>query len=78
MISKKDTEKILKTIVNGWEEKISIPKTKNIKVFEIEENKNINTLELLGIMISFNNNFKPSARGCNNPKKPTIFGPLRL
>jgi len=35
-------------------------------------------LALLGKTTSFNNNFKPSAKGCNNPKKPTTFGPLRL
>jgi len=53
VISKKDTEKILKTIVNGWEEKISIPKTKNIKVFEIEENKSILVIDsLVAVFIS--------------------------
>ena len=31
----------------------------------------------LGKTVSFTNNFKPSASGCNNPKKPTTFGPLR-
>jgi hypothetical protein len=29
----------------------------------------------VGITDSFNNNFKPSAKGCNKPKKPTAFGP---
>lgn len=53
MISKKDTDKILKTIVNGWEEKISIPKAKNIKVFEIEENKSILVIDsLVAVFIS--------------------------
>ena len=33
---------------------------------------------LYGIIVSFNNNFKPSAMGCKKPKKPTVFGPLRL
>jgi len=31
-----------------------------------------------GMITSFNNNFKPSANACNNPQKPTTFGPLRL
>jgi hypothetical protein len=33
---------------------------------------------LVGIIISLRNNFKPSAIGCKNPKKPAIFGPLLL
>jgi hypothetical protein len=41
-------------------------------------NKKIKTLALLGIIISFKNNFKPSAIGCKKPKNPTIFGPLLL
>ena len=45
---------------------------------KIDENKKIKTLELLGKIISLSNNFSPSAIGCNKPKKPTIFGPLRL
>ena len=53
VISKKDTEKILKTIVNGWDKRISIPKTKNIKVFEIEENKSILVIDsLVAVFIS--------------------------
>jgi malignant T-cell-amplified sequence len=53
VISKKDTEKKLKTIAIGWEEKISIPKTKNIKVFEIEENKSILVIDsLVAVFIS--------------------------
>jgi len=31
----------------------------------------------LGITISLATSFKPSASGCNNPQKPTTFGPLR-
>ena len=30
-----------------------------------------------GIIISFRISFKPSATGCNKPKKPTILGPDR-
>ena len=33
-------------------------------------------LELLGKVVSFTNSFKPSARACNNPIKPTTLGPL--
>jgi len=36
-----------------------------------------NTLSLLLVKISFTNNFKPSANGCNNPNIPTTDGPLR-
>ncbi|HKO64589.1 MAG TPA: PUA domain-containing protein [Candidatus Nitrosocosmicus sp.] len=53
VISKKDTEKILKTIVNGWNNKISIPKTKNIKAFEIEEYKSILVIDsLVAVFVS--------------------------
>jgi hypothetical protein len=31
--------------------------------------------ELLGIIISFKINFKPSAKDCNNPHTPTTLGP---
>lgn len=37
----------------------------------------LKVLELVGITDSFNNNFKPSANGCNKPKKPTELGPYR-
>ena len=36
---------------------------------------NIPIFELLGKTVSFMSNFNPSANGCNNPKKPTTFGP---
>ncbi|WP_148687411.1 PUA domain-containing protein [Candidatus Nitrosocosmicus hydrocola] len=39
-MSKKDTDRILKILEKGWE-KVSIPKVKNVKIFEIEENKSI-------------------------------------
>lgn len=35
-------------------------------------------LALVGNVVSFTNSFKPSARGCSNPIKPTAFGPLLL
>lgn len=35
-------------------------------------------LALLGKTVSFKSNFEPSARGCDNPRNPTTFGPLRL
>ena len=34
-------------------------------------------LALLGEIGSFRINFKPSARGCNNPNDPTTSGPFR-
>jgi hypothetical protein len=30
-----------------------------------------------GETVSFDDDFEPSARGCNEPEKPTTFGPLR-
>jgi PUA domain protein len=39
-MSKKDTDRILKILEKSWE-KVSIPKVKNVKIFEIEENKSI-------------------------------------
>lgn len=38
-------------------------------------NKN---LLLLQVLISFNINFAPSAKGCNSPNTPTTEGPRRL
>lgn len=40
--------------------------------------KNILILELLGNIVSFTNNFSPSANGCSNPRKPITFGPFLL
>jgi len=40
------------------------------------ENINKKLLDLIGIIISFKINFKPSANGCKKPKNPTIFGPV--
>lgn len=39
---------------------------------------NRTVLAFVGNIISFTNSLKPSAIGCNKPKKPTTFGPLRL
>ena len=36
-----------------------------------------NKFALEGKIVSFTNNFKPSAKGCNKPKTPTTLGPLR-
>lgn len=36
---------------------------------------NKNLFALIGTIISFTNNFKPSAKGCNKPQKPTTLGP---
>lgn len=45
---------------------------KNVKIgAKIKEN----VFAFVGITDSFNSNFKPSANGCNRPKKPTLFGP---
>jgi hypothetical protein len=37
---------------------------------------NIILFECVGIIVSFTNNFTPSANGCNNPYQPTTFGPF--
>jgi hypothetical protein len=37
----------------------------------------LNVFEFVGITLSLSSNFKPSANGCNKPKKPTTFGPNR-
>jgi PUA domain protein len=55
VISKKETEKVLGLLNKTWT-KVSIPKVKNIKVFEIENNKSIVVIDsLLGVFI--NNEF---------------------
>lgn len=38
--------------------------------------KKIKILDELGIFVSLFNNFTASAIACNNPKRPTILGPL--
>lgn len=38
---------------------------------------NIAKFALLGKTVSFDNDFGPSAKGCNEPKNPTTLGPLR-
>ena len=43
----------------------------------IGANTNKLVFALTGKISSFVNNFKPSAKGCNNPKNPILFGPLR-
>jgi hypothetical protein len=43
----------------------------------IGANKNNNVLAKLGSNVSFTISLKPSAKGCNNPRKPTTLGPLR-
>ena len=40
--------------------------------------KKIVKLELLGIIVSLTNNFKPSANGCNRPINPMTLGPFLL
>ena len=38
---------------------------------------NKNLFEKFGMISSLKNNFKPSAKGCNKPKGPALFGPRR-
>lgn len=47
-----------------------------IKKITIGDKIKRNLLERLGIKVSFENNFNPSATACNKPKKPTILGPF--
>ena len=52
VISKKETEKILDILHKNWIN-VSIPKIKNIKVFEIENDKSILVIDsVIGISIS--------------------------
>lgn len=61
------------------------PSPKGTTIHPAKDKANVNTganikiiiLELFGKIVSFRNNFKPSAKGCNSPKNPTIFGPWR-
>jgi hypothetical protein len=39
--------------------------------------KNIIAFARVGINNSLKISFAPSAKGCNNPQKPTTFGPFR-
>jgi hypothetical protein len=47
---------------------------KRVKMGEITKAK---VFALVGITVSFINNFKPSAKGCSKPQKPTKVGPCR-
>lgn len=51
--------------------------TKLRKKVKIGANIKLNVLEFVGITDSFRRSFNPSAIGCNNPRKPTEFGPKR-
>jgi hypothetical protein len=55
---------------------ISNHKNRVIKNEKTGDKKNINTLEFDVYNISLPINFKASAKGCNKPNIPTIFGPL--
>jgi hypothetical protein len=55
---------------------ITIQFNKLIAKLNTGANKKINLFAVAGIIASLNNNFTPSARGCNNPKNPTILGPF--
>jgi hypothetical protein len=37
----------------------------------------LKVLEFVGITDSLSKSFKPSAKGCSNPKNPTTLGPIR-
>jgi hypothetical protein len=50
---------------------------KLIKKVNIGAKIKLKVFAFVGITASFSNNFKPSAKGCNKPKKPTAFGPNR-
>ncbi len=52
LVSKKETDKIIKTLNQNWIN-ITIPKIKNIKVFEIEDTKSILIIEsIIAVSIS--------------------------
>jgi len=43
---------------------------------KIGANKKIKEFAFVGSNNCFNNNFKPSAKGCNKPQIPTTSGPF--
>ncbi|VFJ14632.1 PUA domain-containing protein [Candidatus Nitrosocosmicus franklandus] len=57
-MSKKDTERILKGLEKSWA-KVTIPKTKNIKIFEIEENKSILIIDSMVAVLTANESILP-------------------
>jgi hypothetical protein len=50
--------------------------SKLIKSVKMGAKTKLKVFAFVGITVSFNNSFKPSARGCNKPQKPTKFGPV--
>ncbi len=62
----------------------TIPSEIGITLHATKDNENeiigaiikITLSALAGIIVSLVNNLTPSAKGCNNPKKPTTFGPF--
>ena len=69
-------------LLNG--KPLSFPKGITTQVNKLKKKVNIGAKinktisQLLGNIVSFTNNFKPSDNGCNNPKVPTTFGPFLL
>lgn len=57
-MSKKDTERILKILEKKWE-KVSIPKIKNVKIFEIEENKSLLVIDSMVAVLTVNDSILP-------------------
>lgn len=57
-MSKKDTDRILKILEKGWE-KVSIPKVKNVKIFEIEENKSILVIDSMVAVFTTDDSILP-------------------
>lgn len=57
-MSKKDTERILRVLEKSWT-KVTIPKTKNIKIFEIEENKSILIIDSMVAVLTANESILP-------------------
>ena len=51
--------------------------SKLIKNVSMGAKMKLNVFAFVGITASLTKSFKPSAKGCNNPKKPTEFGPKR-
>ena len=63
-------------IFNDFPQGITAPVSndKNITIDGPNTNKNLSALS--GVKSSLKKNFPPSARGCNNPKGPALFGPI--
>ena len=57
---------------------ITDQETKAVVKPNIGASMKIRLLDWVGIIVSFENNFRPSAIGCIIPVKPTVLGPVLI